>query len=84
MAKTEKIKMAWKRDYGDGELTDDAVLWINGKPTDLVISGGEEGWFGVLYWGNKKLATADTRKELKTLLKTQFKKYLDHEIELYK
>ena len=32
-------KIQWKKDYGDGECTDDTVLWINGQPTTCVISG---------------------------------------------
>ena len=32
-------KEVWKKSYGDGELTDDYVLWVNGKPTNIVISG---------------------------------------------
>ena len=31
--------LRWRKDYGDGECTDDTVLWINGHPTSCVISG---------------------------------------------
>jgi len=69
--------LTWKKDYGDGEITDDAVLWVNKEPTEIVISGAECGWYGVLYYGNTKLYIADTRKELKEALFTEFKDILN-------
>lgn len=56
---------SWRKDYGDGECTEDAVLWYKGNPTTIVISGAECGEYGVLFLGDKKVYMADTRKELK-------------------
>lgn len=56
---------SWRKDYGDGECTEDAVLWYKGNPLDIVISGAECGEYGVLFLGDKKVYFADTRKELK-------------------
>lgn len=75
-----KNKLRWKRDYGDGEITDDVVLWINDEPTDISISGAEGGYYGILYYGSQQLAIADTRKELKKILFEEFKDIVDSEI----
>lgn len=62
----EKRKgFGWHKDYGDGEYTEDAVLWYKGNPLDIVISGAECGQYGVLFLGEKIVYYADTRKELK-------------------
>ena len=60
-------KEVWKKSYGDGELTDDYVLWLNGKPTDIVISG----WTSC-YWlmqGRQRLYLGTTIKECKEAYK---------------
>lgn len=30
--------LKWRKTYGDGDYTDDLVLWIDGKATNHVIS----------------------------------------------
>lgn len=56
----------WCRDYGDGEYTEDAVLWYHGNPLNICISGAEgNGGYGSLFLGDKEVYIADTRKELK-------------------
>lgn len=60
----DKIKISWKRDYGDGEYTEDSVAWYHGNPLDICISGDEYGYVA-LYLGNREVQIADTRKELK-------------------
>lgn len=77
-------KLTWKKDYGDGEITDDAVLWINGQPSTIVISGAESGWYGTLYIGDREVAIADTRKELKDILFQEHTKELEEQIKLCK
>lgn len=67
---TKAIKPTWKRDYGDGEETDDVVLWYKGKPLDIVISGATSGECGGLFLGNREVYIADTRKELKWFFDT--------------
>ena len=61
-----KKNLVWKKDYGTGEETDDSVLWVNGKPTDTVISGWNGCWF--LMKGNTTLYTGATKKECKIAL----------------
>ena len=40
LKKAGKIKsLRWRKSYGDGEETDDTVLWINGRPTVCCVSG---------------------------------------------
>lgn len=84
MADSTKKGFSWKRDYGDGECTEDAVLWYKGNPIDtIVISGAEgDGGYGILYLGNKEVFMADTRKELKEFFwnDKQCQEYLKGEI----
>lgn len=56
-------KSVWRKTYGDDELTDDYVLWIDGKPTDIVISPCSGCWF--LMGGKEEIFIADTVKECK-------------------
>ena len=58
--------LKWKRDYGDGEQTDDFVLWVNGKPTDNVISGWRGCWYG--YINNQEIGMFESVKEAKTYI----------------
>lgn len=56
-------KKVWKCSYGNGEITDDSVLWINGKPTDNVVSGWAGCWFA--YKDNEEIGVYPTKKEAK-------------------
>lgn len=56
-------KSVWRKTYGDGELTDDYVLWIDGEPTDVVISPLSGCWS--LMNGKEEIYIADTVKECK-------------------
>ena len=60
------MKLTWKRNYGDNELTDDTVLWVDDQPSKYVISGGNG--YQVLYSGHQWIYMGDTRKECKNYL----------------
>lgn len=62
------MKLNWKKSYGDGQYTIDTVLWIDGKPTDNVISP-VSGYYS-LYVNDERYGEADTISEAKeTILK---------------
>lgn len=77
--KEKKVTLTWKRDYGDGMDTDDSVLWINGNPSNIIISGVDGGCL-YLYINEKEMAIGETRKELKLMLEEDFKELLEKEI----
>ena len=59
----------WKKDYGDGQETDDSVLWINGKPTNNYISG--YGYYTAYIDGVEFGYIFDTLKEAKQEVEEQ-------------
>ena len=72
MAKTT-IKKSWKRDYGDGYETDDTVLWINGKPTENIVSPlSSECYFA--YVEGIEVGMFSTRKEAKQYIENELSK----------
>lgn len=62
----EKLRLAWKHNAGDGELTYDWYLWVNGKPTNHLISQ----WSGIYsyYEDGVEIGMTDTLKDAKSLL----------------
>lgn len=62
----KKEKLVWKHDSGDHEETYDWYLWINGKPTENLISQ----WSGIYsyYEDGVEIGIADTLREAKQLL----------------
>ena len=56
-------KKVWRKSYGDGECTDDSVLWINGKPTKNIVSPCSGCFFA--YCDNKEIGVYDSRKNAK-------------------
>lgn len=68
MTQSKKLKKlyAWRRSYGDGELTDDSVLWIKGEPTDCYVSQASGVYYA--YVDGKEVYMADTLKEAKEFI----------------
>ena len=62
----KKINLKWKRDYGDGVETDDTILWIDGKPTQNIVSQASGIYY--TYINNKMVYMADSRKEAKEFI----------------
>lgn len=53
--------LKWKKDYGDGSYTEDTILWIDGEPTDNIIS--PSSGFYVVYVNGIKEYITDNRKD---------------------
>lgn len=53
----------WRKTYGDGFITDDYVLWVDGKPTDYVISP-ISGCY-TAFEGNEEIGIYDSVKDAK-------------------
>ena len=67
-----KTKLTWRRDYGDEMETDDTVLWVNGKPTETIIS--PYGGCYVLYINGEEYQLCNTRAEAKEVALDVIKK----------
>lgn len=62
MAKTKKN--GWFRDYGDGYETDDTVLWVDGEPTENIVSPiSSQCFYG--YYEGTEIGVFPTRSEAK-------------------
>jgi len=57
-------KEQWRRSYGDGECTEDYVLWVNGEPTDTYISEVSTKCYA-LYIEGEEVGLFNTIKEAK-------------------
>lgn len=57
------MSIKWKKDYGDGYETDDSVLWIDGNPTENIVSPCS-GYFTAYVNGNEEYIS-DTRTDAK-------------------
>lgn len=60
-----KKRLTWKNNYGDGSCTDDLVLWVDGKPTDTIISPCSG--FNTIYIEGEEFQICDTKKEGKEI-----------------
>ena len=63
------MDIRWKKDYGDGEYTEDLVLWLDGHPTDNCIS--DCGGFKSVFVGGVEIAMVDTFKEGKEMIREE-------------
>ena len=61
-----KNKIVWKRDSGDHEETYDSYMWINGEPTENLVSPCSGVYFA--YFNNKEIGMADSLKEAKEMI----------------
>jgi hypothetical protein len=57
-------QIKWRKSYGDGEYTEDYVLWLNNEPTDYVISPSTYGGWWLMV-GRNDIGCFDTLKTSK-------------------
>lgn len=62
----KNMDIRWKKDYGDGEYTEDLVLWLDGHPTNSYIC--DRGGFKSVFVGDEEIAMVDTFKEGKEFI----------------
>lgn len=62
-----KKNWKWCKGYGDGEETDDLVLWVNKNPTETIISPISSKCF-VAYKEGKEIGVFDTKTQAKKVL----------------
>lgn len=65
---SKNIKIVWRRNAGDNEPTLDTYMWVNGKPTDNLISPCSGCYY--VYFNNRQIGVADSLKEAKLMLLT--------------
>ena len=63
------MDVRWKKDYGDGEYTEDLVLWIGNHPTAHYIC--DCGGFKSVYLFGEEFAMVDTFKEGKDMIREE-------------
>lgn len=63
------MDIRWKKDYGDGEYTEDLVLWLDGKPTNHSIC--DCGGFKSVFVYGEEIAMVDTFKEGKEMIREE-------------
>ena len=63
------MEIRWKKDYGDGEYTEDVVLWLDDNPTKSYIC--DCGGFKSVFVDGVEIAMVNTFKEGKEVIRSE-------------